>query len=219
MQILLLQHRDIKTNYGPPKEKIKNLSCCHLNVNSLIAHNLSKISQLETYNSVYKHDYIYLSETFFDSSVQGGDKNIQLDDYNLLRADHPSNPKLCGVSIFHKETLGVLIVKSLSFSECIICEVFIENSKGYTSVTYKSPSQDAFEFENFLSNFEKVLSDTTSCNSLFTTILGDFNARSYVWRTRDKTTIEETQIKSLTTVHGFCQIISQPTHLLPQTSS
>ena len=43
-----------------------------------------------------------------------------------------------------------------------------------------------FEFEDFLSNFEKVLSDTTLCNSSFTTILGDFNARSDWW-TRDKT--------------------------------
>ena len=40
----------------------------------------------------------------------------------------------------------------------------------------------------FLSNFEKALNDTTSCNSLFTIILGDFNARSSVWWARDKTT-------------------------------
>ena len=49
-------------------------------------------------------------------------------------------------------------------------------------------------------------------------LLGDFNARSSVWWTRDKTTIEGTQPESLTSVHGF-QLISQLTHLLPQTSS
>ena len=70
-----------------------------------------------------------------------------------------------------------------------------------------------------MSKFEKVLSDTTFCNSLFTIILGDFNARSSVWWTRDKTTIEGTQLESLTSVYGFHQLISQPTHLLPQTSS
>ena len=70
LHILLLQHGDIETNPGPQKEKTKNLSCCHWNVNSLIAHNLFKISQLEAYNSVYKHDFICISETFFDSSVQ-----------------------------------------------------------------------------------------------------------------------------------------------------
>ena len=91
MHILLLQHGDIETNPGPQKEKKKIFSCCHWNVNSPIACNLSKLFQLEAYNSVHKYDFICISETFFDSSIQEGDKNIQLDRYNLLRADHPSN--------------------------------------------------------------------------------------------------------------------------------
>ena len=159
--MLLLQHGNIETNSGPQKEKNKNLSCCHWNVNSLLAHNLSKLSQLEAYDSVYKHDLIYISETFFDPSIQEGDKNIQLDDYNLLRADHLSNSKRGGVCIVYKETLGICIVKSLSFNECIIYEVSIQNRKGYVGVVYRSPSQNIFKFESFLSNFEKVLSDTT----------------------------------------------------------
>ena len=119
----------------------------------------------------------------------------------------------------YKKTLGALIAKSLSFSECIICESSIQDSKGHIGVAYRSPSQRVFEFEKFLSNFEKVLSDSTFCNSLLTIILGVFNVRSSVWWTRDKTTIEWTQLKSLTTLHGFHQQISQFTHLLPQTPS
>ena len=69
--------------------------------------------------------------------------------YNLLRADHPSNSKPGGVCIFYKETLGVRIVKSLSFNECIICEVSIQNSKGYVGAVYRSPSRNIYEFENF----------------------------------------------------------------------
>ena len=69
-----------------------------------------------------------------------------------------------------------------------------------------------------MSNFE-VLSDTTSGNSLFTIHLGDFNVRSSVWWTREKTIMKGTELESLTTVHGFHQLLSQPTHLLPQTSS
>ena len=86
MHILLLQHGDIETNTGTQKEKTKNLSC-------LIAHKLPKLSQLEAYNSVYKNDFICISETFFDPSIQAGDKNNQLDGYNLLRADHLGNSK------------------------------------------------------------------------------------------------------------------------------
>ena len=33
--------------------------------------------------------------------------------------------------------------------------------------------------------------------------MGDFNARTSVWWIKDKTKIERTQLKSLTTVHGF----------------
>ena len=68
------------------------------------------------------------------------DKNIQLDGYNLLNANYPSNSKRGGVCIFYKETLGVCIVKSLTFSEYIICEVSIQNSKDYVGVVYRSPS-------------------------------------------------------------------------------
>ena len=76
VHILLLQHGDIETNPGHQKEKIKNLSCCHWNVNSLIVHNLSTISQLEEYNSVYKHDFICITKTFFDKffSARRGQK-------------------------------------------------------------------------------------------------------------------------------------------------
>ena len=72
------------------------------------------------------------------------------------------NSKRGGVYIFCKEILGARIIKSLRFSECIICEVSIQNSKGYVGVVYRSPSQDSFEFESFMSSFEKVLSDTAS---------------------------------------------------------
>ena len=60
---------------------------------------------------------------FFEPSVQEGDKNIELDGYNMLRADHLSNSKWGGVCIFNKETAGVHIVISLSFSECIIYKI------------------------------------------------------------------------------------------------
>ena len=47
LHLLLLQHRDIERNPGPQSGQIENLSCCHWNVNSLVAQNLSKITQLK----------------------------------------------------------------------------------------------------------------------------------------------------------------------------
>ena len=54
---------DIEINPGPKKFKKNSLSVCHWNLNSLSTHNFSKLTQLKAYISVYKHDFICLSET------------------------------------------------------------------------------------------------------------------------------------------------------------
>ena len=69
-------------------------------------------------------------------------------------------------------------VKLSNLSQCVICELSLRNYKGHIGVTYRFPSQDNTEFENFLSDFHELLSKTASSNSLFTIILSDFNARS-----------------------------------------
>ena len=91
--LLLLQHGDIESNLDSKNKQVKNLSCCHWNVNSLLAQNLSKNSQIKAYNSLYSHDFICILETYFDSTVLKGDKSFHLNVYNLLRADHPNNTK------------------------------------------------------------------------------------------------------------------------------
>ena len=106
---------ETESNPGPNKEHINYLSCCHWNVNSLLAQNMCKISQMEAYNSLYNYNFICISETYFDSSILG-DRNFQLNGYHLIRADHPTNTKREGVCIYHKESLGVrlLIIKPKS---------------------------------------------------------------------------------------------------------
>ena len=107
LHLILLQHGDIKSNPGPDKIKLKNFSCCHWNVNSLVAHNFSKLCQLEAYNSLYNYDVICISETYLHSSVSHNNENIQLDGYSLIRSDHPSDSKRGGVCLYYKESLGV----------------------------------------------------------------------------------------------------------------
>ena len=74
-------------------------------------------------------------------------------------------------------------------------------------------------FENFLSDFDELLSKTASTNSLFTIILGDFNARSSFWWKEDETTTEGTHLEALTSLHNFHQLLSEPTHLQPHSNS
>ena len=54
---------------------------------------------------------------------------------------------------------------------------------------------------------------------LITLILCVFNARSSSWLRRDSTTAEDTHLEALTSLHNFHQLISEPTHLLPQSNS
>ena len=181
---------------------MKYISCC----------------QIEAYNSLYNYDFICVSETFFDSSISEGDRNFQLNGYQLIRAYYPSNKKKGGVCIYHKKSLGVRLLQLSSLSQCIVCEFFLQNCKGYIGVVYRSPSQDNIEFESFLSDFDELFSKTASSNSLFTMILGDFNATSSSWWKEDKTTTEGTHLEALTSLHNFDQVISEHTHILSNSS-
>ena len=51
------------------------------------------------------------------------------------------------------------------------------------------------------------------------TLLGDFNARSSNWWINDKTSHEGLQIDSLTSYYGLHQLITEPTHLLNNSST
>ena len=104
-------------------------------------------------------------------------------------------------------------------AQCTVCEITLQNQKGYVVVTYRSPSQSSTEFDEFLSNFDKLLNHIKQFRPSFTIILGDFNARSKSWWPEDVTSHEGTHIESLTTMHGLQQLISDPTHLLPNSSS
>ena len=115
--------------------------------------------------------------------------------------------------------LSVRASNLTNFSECIIYEVSIQNCKGYIGVIYRSPRQNTTEFEEFLSDFEDILNTITPSSSLVTLILGDFNARYSFWWTNDKIRVEDARLQALTYLHGFHQLISEPSHLLPTSTS
>ena len=56
--IFLQCHGDIELNPGPRKQKPNYFSVCHWNLNSIAAHNFSKLTQLQAYNSIYKYDFL-----------------------------------------------------------------------------------------------------------------------------------------------------------------
>ena len=64
-----------------------------------------------------------------------------------------------------------------------------------------------------------MLSSVLSSKAQFNVILGDFNARSSSWWSNDITNPNGILIDSLTTTDGFKQLISDATHILPQSLS
>ena len=171
----------------------------------------------EAYNTI--HQYILcISETYLDSSFSNDDTILSLPGYDLAQSDHLGNVKRGGVCLYYTDKLSFRMIASF-LSQCVLCEVTLQRQKGYVIVIYRSPSQTAVEFDEFLSNLEKLLNFVKQLQPSFTMILGDFNARSKSWWPDDITSPEGTDIDSLTIVHRLQQLISEPTHLLPNSLS
>ena len=96
--------------------------------------------------------------------------------------------------------------------ECILCQININNKKASITVfLYRSPSQTSSEFNIFQYNLDKILNDVKQLGSSYLIMLVDFNAKSKTWWT-NITTSEDFDI-------WFAQLISNPTHILPNSSS
>ena len=67
--------------------------------------------------------------------------------------------------------------------------------------------------------FEQLTGVSVAKNPLFVVITGAFNVRSTNWWKKDLSTSEGTQVDSLTTSYGLSQIISDLTHIIPNSSS
>ena len=80
------------------------------------------------------------------------------------------------------------------------------NKKVIVSVIYRSASQNNIEFDLFLSNFEKLLSDINERKPFSSVITGDFKARSSLWWSKGMNTKEGLKLFSLTCSNGFIHI-------------
>ena len=118
--------------------------------------------------------------------------------YSLIRADHRDDVKTGGVWLYFKENLTLKVIDNSFIAQCTVCEITLQNQKGYVVVTYRSPSQSSTEF---LSNFNKLLNLIKQFRPSFTIILGDFNARSKSWWPEDVRSHEGTHTESLTTTY------------------
>ena len=209
--IILQCYRNIEPNPGPRKLKTNSLSVFPWNLNSLPAHNFSKLT-LKAYNSIYKYDFLCLSETCLSTAVP--ENLIDIEKYKLIRADHSDDIKIGGVCIYYKESLPVRVISLPYFKEALLLEMSYNNKNVMVSFMFRSPSQNNDEFNTFLSNFQKLLNDKNNRKPSLSVVTGDFNSRCFSWLSDDINTTE-----GLTSSNGFSQLIHEPTHIQTNSSS
>ena len=173
-----LKKTDVEKNTGPRSYCAQYLTICHWNLNSIAAHNFTKIAFLKACLSVHKMDIVCVSETFLDSSISIDDDNLQIPGYSSVSADHPSNTKRGGVLLYYKSFLPTKLIDVNYLNECISFELRIGGKVCKLLTLYRSPSQNRDEFETFLENLELNFDHMADKNPYLMIVLGDFNAKS-----------------------------------------
>ena len=82
---LLLLCSNVELNPGPKQNTTQEFSIFHRNLNSIAAHNFSKLVLLKAHNSIRKFDIICFSGTYLESNILADDSNLGIPGYNLVR--------------------------------------------------------------------------------------------------------------------------------------
>ena len=151
---MILLSGDVEPNPGPGPETLK--FCCW-NLNSITAHDFLRVSLIEAYNSIHNYDLIGIVETHLDDSIS--QERLALKGYEFITCNHQLNIKRGGVGLYIKDSLPKkLRPETATLPESIACELHIDRKKYFFVVMYRSPSQNQQEFDNFMINFEQMLS-------------------------------------------------------------
>ena len=162
---------------------------------------------------MHKFDIICISESYYNSDTSSNDNNLNIPGYNIFRADHPYENRRGGVCIYYKECLPIKMLNINYLQECICFDLKI-GSKLCTIVSlYRSPSQSADEFDNFLNKLNLTMESITRKNPFLTAVIGDFNAKSSKWWIDDKTAQEGLKIENLLSQFYLSQVINEPSHI------
>ena len=113
----------------------------HWNLNSIAAHNFSKISLLRAYNAIHNYDIICLSEIYLNHDTSSDSDNLKIPGYELIRVDHSSNQKRVGICIYHKDFLPIKVNNISCLKECLNFSLSVYGKQRNITLIYRSPSQ------------------------------------------------------------------------------
>ena len=201
----------MKLKPGPKTISQQDFCVCHLDLNSMFAHNFAKIYLLKAYVAINKFDIICLSEIYLDLSIPINNNNFDIDGYKLLRSDHPSNTERGGVCIYYRSSLPLRVININYLNECIVFDIKLGDKICNFIVLYRSSSQSSDEFETFSKNLELTIDRVMQNTPYMMVLLGDLNAKCTNWYKHDKTnfsvffkqTVLSVQFSSICISHKF----------------
>ena len=211
---MLLIRSGVEENPGPPSPRL--LSFATWNIDSIVARNGEKKSLVESLQSVYDFDLFGICETHLSDRIK--DDQIMLDVFPEppLRSDCKSVGRAKGgVCLYFKDTIPLKRRTDLEFmDESIVVEITLNRKKIIYLLSYRSPNQTRFEFDNYMSKLNQFIVKASSDNPATIIITGDFNARSpLLW---DQESFQDNVGKTFSdfcTLNQFEQIIDEATHL------
>ena len=82
-------------------------------------------------------------ETFLYSSTETNDDRILINGYNVIRADHRSDPKRDGVCIYHKEHISLIKRDDIcTLDNCIVTENRLQGEKTFFNLYLLFPKSE-----------------------------------------------------------------------------
>ena len=148
--LLLFQHGDTESNPGP-----KNMQANRLVTGLSIVYWLKICLRFCKLKHTIHSVVVILSAYEKPSLTEQFQKEIKVFTYMVTTYLEQTIQIILNKEVLASTTK--ILVKLLSLSQCVICEVSLQNCKGCIGVVYRSPSQDSTEFENFLSDFDELL--------------------------------------------------------------
>ena len=147
----------VELNLGPKRTKSSyNFFLFLCNLKNLLAHDFSKLSWIEAYNTHHNFDTICLSGTYLEFFHAIDDPLLNFKDFTLIRADNPHNWKRGGASICFKEHWTVCPVRTKSSYNL---SLFHWNL--YSLLPYNFSKLSLIELYNAHHNFDTIcLSET-----------------------------------------------------------
>ena len=114
---------NIELNPGKKQKQDQSLLICHLNLNSIPAHNFQKLELFQGFILSNKVDILCLFETFLNSDISCDDNNFQLRGFDLINAEYRSNTKIGEVCIYYRNFLPLKLINVHYLNECITVKI------------------------------------------------------------------------------------------------